>query len=76
MKDAFGVIGVIVLVVAVVCLIMGIPTMLLWGYLMPTLFPGAVAAGTVVAKITFWQAVWLNVFTSILFKSTSVKSSS
>lgn len=66
----FGFLAVIVLV----CLLMGIPTMLLWGYLIPTLFPGSVTAGAVAAKITFWQAFWLNVLCAILFKSTSVKS--
>jgi hypothetical protein len=57
--------------VAIIGLIFGVPTMLLWGYLIPALFPGAVTAGTVVAKITFWQAFWLNIFCGILFKSVS-----
>ena len=66
-----GIIGVIVLI----ALIMGFPTMWLWNYLVPSLFPGAVAAGTVAAKITFWKGFWLNVLCAILFKSNTVSKS-
>lgn len=47
--------------VAVVAVIFGFPTMWLWNWLMPELFE--------LQTITFWQALGLNVLCSILFKS-------
>jgi len=47
-------------------LILGWTLMLLWNWLMPTIFG--------LPLITFWQAVGLNLLSTILFKSTSFKS--
>lgn len=44
-------------------ILLGLPIMLLWNWLMPTIFG--------LTKITFWQAVGINLLTSILFKLTS-----
>lgn len=56
------IIGGIVLTVGM-ALLMALPTMWLWNYLMPVIFG--------LIKIHFWQAFWMNVLTGILFKSTS-----
>lgn len=61
---AFLVVGVIV----VIGLLLTLPTMWLWNWLMPTLFG--------LKTITFWQAVGINVLSGILFKSPSFSSSS
>ena len=44
-------------------LLMGLPLMAFWNWLMPTIFG--------LHTITFWQAVGLNALCSILFKSSS-----
>ena len=44
-----------------VMLLLGLPLQLLWNWLMPSLFN--------LPHITFWQAVGLNLISSILFKS-------
>lgn len=46
-------------------ILMGYPLMLLWNWLMPVLFN--------LPLIGFWQAVGLNLLSTILFKSTSSK---
>ena len=56
---AIGLIGLVVV-------LLGWPLMVLWNWLMPTIFG--------LPLITFWQAVGLNVLSTILFKSTSFKS--
>jgi hypothetical protein len=53
-----GVIGVLILAV----MLFGYPTMLLWNWLMPTIFS--------LPNITFWQACGINLLASILFKPT------
>lgn len=45
----------------VIALIIGLPVMLLWNWLMPTLFGLTV--------VTFWQAVGLAVLFSLMFGS-------
>ena len=50
-----------------VALIMGLPLMLLWNWLMPMLFG--------FKTLTFWQAVGLNMLSGILFKNTSTTKS-
>lgn len=47
--------------IAVVIVLLGYPLMLLWNWLMPVIFG--------LPQITFWQAVGLNMLSSILFKS-------
>lgn len=58
----FGLIGLIV----VVAVLMALPTMWLWNWLMPTIFG--------LIKIGFWQALGLNLLTGIIFKKTSFDS--
>jgi hypothetical protein len=57
-----GILG-IVAIICLVCLLLGLPLMLLWNWLMPMLFG--------MPYLTFWQAVGLNILSTILFKSTS-----
>jgi hypothetical protein len=54
-KGLLGAIGVI----GIVALLLGAPVMLLWNWLMPSIFGLPV--------ITFWQALGLNLLSSILF---------
>jgi len=51
----------ITFIVLLVVLLLGLPLQLLWNWLMPSLFN--------LPHITFWQAVGLNLISSILFKS-------
>jgi len=51
-----------------VVLLMGLPLMLLWNWLMPTLFH--------LARIGFWQAVGLGLLSHILFKNSTSTSKS
>ena len=53
----------IMAIVSLVCLLLGLPLMLLWNWLMPIIFGLPV--------ISFWQAVGLNLLASILFARTS-----
>ena len=46
-------------------LLLAFPTMILWNWLMPTIFN--------LPTITFWQAMGLNIMASILFKDNSIK---
>lgn len=50
-------------VIALIGLILGLPLMLLWNWLMPSIFN--------LPEITFWEAVGLNLLTGILFKHTT-----
>lgn len=51
--------------IGLVVFLLGWPLMLLWNWLMPILFG--------LPLITFWQAVGLNVLSTILFKSYNIK---
>ena len=59
--DILLVIGVLMLAV----ILFGAPLMVLWNWLMPTMFG--------LSEITFWQACGLQLLATILFKSTSFK---
>jgi hypothetical protein len=58
LEQILTVIGLLILVV----ILFGYPTLLLWNWLMPTIFN--------LPYITFWQACGLNLLASILFKPT------
>ena len=58
--DILLVIGLLILAV----LLFGGPLMILWDWLMPTLFG--------LPEITFWQACGLQLLATILFKSTTL----
>lgn len=47
---------------------------ILWPLVIPAIFPGAVAAGTIAGNISFWTAFGLMVLTSLLFKPSSSSS--
>jgi hypothetical protein len=53
----------IMAIISLVCLLLGLPLMLLWNWLMPVIFG--------LSEISFWQAVGLNLLASILFARTS-----
>jgi hypothetical protein len=55
------IIGILILVI----LLLGGPLMILWDWLMPTLFG--------LPEITFWQACGLQLLATLLFKPTSLK---
>jgi hypothetical protein len=54
-----------IFLIAIISLILALPTMLLWNWLMPILFG--------LTKITFWQALGINIFSGILFKSANTQ---
>jgi hypothetical protein len=58
--DILLVIGVLMLVI----ILLGGPLMLLWNWLMPTIFE--------LPEITFWQACGLQLLATILFKSPKI----
>jgi len=58
----FAVIGLIILI----ALLMTLPTMWLWNWLMPTIFG--------LIKIGFWQALGLNLLSGIFFQKSSSNS--
>ena len=49
-----------ILMIAAISVILGFPLMILWNWLMPTIF--------YLDEITFWQALGLNALATILFK--------
>jgi hypothetical protein len=63
MKSSFEAIAVFLGMVAIVIVILGYPLMLLWNWLMPVIFK--------LPEITLWQAIGLNLLSTILFKSTT-----
>jgi hypothetical protein len=65
METLVKILGVIGLVV-VVAVLMALPTMWLWNWLMPTIFG--------LIKIGFWQALGLNLLAGILFQKSSSSS--
>ena len=54
-----------ILIVAVTAVILGLPLMWLWNWLMPTIF--------YLDEITFWQACGLQLLATLLFKTISTK---
>jgi hypothetical protein len=61
--------GVVVLVgclIAIMAILMALPTMLLWNWLMPEIFG--------LKTISFWQALGLLMLSGFLFKSTTSSS--
>lgn len=67
MDKILGGMALFIWIVILISVILGLPLMLLWNWLMPVIFG--------LGKIGFWQAVGLNFLSSILFKSTSNSSS-
>jgi len=63
MKNSFETFAALIGLIAIVIVILGYPLMLLWNWLMPVIFG--------LPEITFWQAIGLNLLSTILFKSTT-----
>jgi len=65
MKNSFETFAALIGLVAIVIVLLGYPLMLLWNWLMPNIFG--------LPEITFWQAIGLNLLSTILFKPTTIK---
>jgi membrane protein required for beta-lactamase induction len=63
MKNNFEAVAAFLGMIAIVIVILGYPLMLLWNWLMPIIFN--------LPEITLWQAIGLNLLSTILFKSTT-----
>lgn len=61
--------------VALEAVLLALPVMLLWDWLMPEVFPGAVASGTISGNISFFHALGLALLASLLKNSTSTSRS-
>jgi len=61
MKNTIESIVTLLGLIAIVMVLLGYPVMLLWNWLMPELFG--------LPEITFWQAIGLNILSTILFRS-------
>lgn len=64
-QRSIGTILVVLMILGLVSLILGLPLMILWNWLVPTIFG--------LTKISFFQAVGLNFLCSIMFKSQDSK---
>jgi len=64
-NNSFEAIGAVIGMIAIAVVLLGYPLMLLWNWLMPIIFE--------LPEITFWQAIGLNLLSTILFKSTTIK---
>jgi len=60
MRQIIESIGAIIGLLAILAIILGYPVMLLWNWLMPTIFG--------LTKITLWQAIGINILCRILFQ--------
>ena len=61
MKTSFETFAAFLGMIAIVIVILGYPLMLLWNWLIPTIFG--------LPEITLWQALGLSLLSTILFKS-------
>ena len=61
MKNSFETFAAFLGMIAIVIVILGYPLMLLWNWLIPTIFG--------LPEITLWQALGLSLLSTILFKS-------
>jgi hypothetical protein len=64
MKNNLEAVATLLGLVAILIVILGYPLMLLWNWLMPELFG--------LPLITFWQAIGLNLLSTILFRPTTI----
>jgi hypothetical protein len=65
MKNSFEMIAAVIGMIAIAIVLLGYPLMLLWNWLMPIIFN--------LPEITFWQAIGLNLLSTILFRPTTIK---
>lgn len=61
----------VMVIVGIVAVLGGTVVWLIWPYAFPVIFPKAVAAGVLAAKIPWWSAVCLTWICGILIKSTN-----
>ena len=61
MKSNLEAIGAFIGMIAITIVLLGYPIMLLWNWLMPSIFG--------LPEITFWQAIGINILSTILFRS-------
>jgi hypothetical protein len=64
-NNSFEAIAAFIGMIAIAIVLLGYPLMLLWNWLMPNVFG--------LPEITFWQAIGLNLLSTILFKPTTIK---
>lgn len=64
-NNSFEAIAAFIGMIAIAIVLLGYPLMLLWNWLMPNIFG--------LPEITFWQAIGLNLLSTILFKPTTIK---
>lgn len=62
-----GLVLIALLTIILIAMLMAIPTLLLWNWLMPVIFG--------LKEITLWQALGLNILSGILFKSSNLAGS-
>ncbi len=67
-KTAVGGFFLVVFAIALFAVLLALPTMLLWNWLMPLLFG--------IKAVSFWQALGLNLLSGILFRSKTSTSKS
>jgi hypothetical protein len=65
MKNSFEAVAAVIGMIAIAIVLLGYPLMLLWNWLVPIIFG--------LPEITFWQAIGLNLLSTILFKPTTIK---
>lgn len=65
LEQFFSSILIVIGVISIISLILGLPLWILWNLLMPKIFG--------LPYITFWQAVGMNLLSSILFKNSISK---
>ncbi len=61
MKEIFGLTLIAIVTIAIGALLLALPIMWLWNWLMPLIFG--------LIKINFWQALGLGLLSGLLFKS-------
>lgn len=61
-------------VIFLVAIFGGILTWLIWPHIIPVVFPGLVAKGYIVSKLSLWNAILINWLFGVLFKSSNSNS--
>lgn len=63
-----GIVVLALFLIVLVALVFTFPTLWLWNWLMPSIFG--------LTKITFWQALGINILSGMLFRSSNVNTKS
>lgn len=67
-----GCMGYLFMLFLYICLITWLLSML-WPWIVPAVFPGLVANGSIAAELTFWQYWGVSVLCAFLFKPGGIK---